>query len=99
VLPAAVEVAVYRIAQEAITNVLRHAQAQYCSIDILIQNHGLGLTIGDDGIGYQANFRSGVGLNSMRERAEELGGRIDFENQPQGGARVWAWLPLPGDEE
>jgi len=39
-----------------------------------------------------------LGLNSMRERAEELGGRIRFENQSEGGARVQAWLPLPEDE-
>jgi signal transduction histidine kinase len=99
VLPAAVEVAIYRIAQEAITNVVRHAQAQRCNVSILVQDHHLDLTIADDGKGHPANFRFGVGLNSMRERAEELGGHIDFDNQPAGGMRVQVWLPLPKDEE
>jgi signal transduction histidine kinase len=98
-LPAAVEVAVYRIAQEAITNVLRHSQAKCCNVSITIQNNHLDLLIADDGKGYPANFHFGVGLNSMRERAEELGGTIRFENQSQGGARVQVWLPLLGDEE
>jgi signal transduction histidine kinase len=98
-LPAAVEVAVYRIVQEAITNVIRHAQAQQCLVSITVHNHHLDLTITDDGPGFLPNVHFGVGLHSMRERAEELGGHIHFENQPQGGARVQMWLPLPGDEE
>ena len=98
-LPAAVEVAVYRIAQEAITNVIRHAQARHCSVTIAAHDHHLDLTIADDGTGYPADFHFGVGLNSMRERAEELGGTIHFENQSQGGARMQVWLPLPGDEQ
>jgi signal transduction histidine kinase len=98
-LPAAVEVAVYRIAQEAITNVLRHAQAKHCIVSIQTQDHHLDLTITDDGRGYPDDFHFGVGLKSMRERAEELGGTIRFENQLGGGARVQVWLPLPGDEE
>ena len=98
-LPAAVEVAVYRIAQEAITNVLRHAQAKRCIVSITTQDSQLGITITDDGTGYPDNFHFGVGLNSMRERAEELGGTIRFENQPQGGARVHVWLPLSGEDE
>jgi signal transduction histidine kinase len=98
-LPAAVEVAVYRIAHEAITNTVRHAHAQRCTVTILVQDHHLDLTIADDGRGYPADFRFGVGLNSMRERAEELGGTIRFENQPAGGAAVQVRLPLPGDEK
>jgi signal transduction histidine kinase len=98
-LPEAVEVAVYRITQEAITNVLRHAQAQHCTVSIAVQDHDLSLTIVDDGSGYPDNFHFGVGLNSMRERAEELGGTIRFENQPSGGACIQARLPLPGDDE
>lgn len=98
-LPAAVEVAVYRIAQEAITNVVRHAQAKHCTVSITTQDHRLDLTITDDGRGYPHDVHFGVGLSSMRERAEELGGTIRFENQTQGGARVQVWLPLPGDDE
>jgi signal transduction histidine kinase len=98
-LPAAVEVAVYRIAQEAITNALRHAWARNCSVSMTVQDHRLDLSIADDGPGFPAEFHFGVGLNSMRERAEELGGTIRFENQSTGGARVQVWLPLPGGEE
>jgi signal transduction histidine kinase len=98
-LPAAVEVAVYRIAQEAITNVIRYAHATQCIVSISVQSRHVDLTITDDGKGYPADFHFGVGLNSMRERAEELGGTISFENQAQGGTRVQVWLPLEGVEE
>lgn len=98
-LPAAVEVAVYRITQEALTNVIRHTPAQACYVTITVRDHHLDLSIVDDGPGFPSDVHFGVGLNSMRERAEELGGHIRFENQPQGGAQVQLWLPLPGDEE
>jgi signal transduction histidine kinase len=97
-LSAAVEVAVYRIAQEAITNVIRHTQAKTCRIGITAQHQHLELTITDDGPGFPPDVHFGVGLNSMRERAEELGGHLRFDNQPEGGARVQVWLPLPGEE-
>jgi signal transduction histidine kinase len=96
-LPAAAEVAAYRIALEALTNVIRHAQAKHCTVAFTLEGHHLNLVITDDGKGYPDGFRFGVGLNSMRERAEELGGTIRFENQPAGGAAVQVRLPLPGD--
>ena len=98
-LPAAVEVAVYRIALEAVTNVYRHAKAKSCAVTIAAQPHSLQLCIVDDGPGFPATLQRGVGLNSMQERAEELGGRFTFENQAAGGARVQVWLPLPGEEQ
>jgi signal transduction histidine kinase len=97
-LPAAIEVAVYRITQEAVTNVVRHARAAHCAVEISIQNQHLDLLISDDGRGFPANFYHGVGLSSMRERAEELSGLIDFKNHPTGGVLVQARLPLPGEE-
>ena len=87
-LPAAVEVAVYRITQEAIANVIRHAGASHCSVWINTQRKRLDLSITDDGVGFQPQFHHGVGLHSMRERAEELGGEIQFESPPGGGTRV-----------
>jgi signal transduction histidine kinase len=98
-LPAAVEVAAYRIAQEAITNAVRHAQARNCMVNLMVQNRRFDLTIADDGPGFPAEFHYGVGLNSMRERVEELGGQVRFTNPPEGGARVQVWLPLPGADE
>jgi two-component system NarL family sensor kinase len=96
-LPAAVELAAYRIAQEALTNVARHAQARTCFMR-LHADRGIGrlcLEVSDDGRGLPADVRSGVGLISMRERATELGGRCAIESGPQGGTRVWAELPIP----
>ncbi len=93
-LPAAVEVATYRIVQEALTNVMRHAQAQTCAVSIELKNGALSLEISDDGVGLNRDYRCGVGLNSMRERAEELGGQCVIEPAPSGGTRVKAELPF-----
>jgi signal transduction histidine kinase len=92
-LPAAIEVAAYRIAQEAITNIVRHANARTCIVSLGISN-GLCLDIRDDGCGLPEKPRFGVGLSSMRERAAELGGRCEIGQAPGGGTCVAAWLPL-----
>ena len=97
-LPAAVEVAVYRIAQEAITNVARHARARTCRIRISL-GKDLQLEIIDDGVGLPLDRHAGVGLTSMRERAAELGGSCEIEPMPTGGTRVLVRLPLPPSEE
>ena len=97
-LPAAVEVAVYRIAQEAITNVARHARARTCRIRISLGKE-LQLEIIDDGVGLSPDRHAGVGLTSMRERAAELGGSCVIEPMPTGGTRVLVRLPLPPSEE
>ena len=93
-LPAAVEVAAYRIVEEALTNVVRHAQARMCSVRLALAD-GLEIAIIDDGVGLPADRQAGVGLRSMRERAEELGGEVRIEPQPHGGTWVWARLPIP----
>jgi signal transduction histidine kinase len=93
-LPAAVEVAAYRIAQEALANVTRHAHARACRVRLAL-NGGLDLEIKDDGIGLAAGHPAGVGLHSMRERAGELGGSFSVDTAPDGGARVVVHLPLP----
>ncbi|HEY9528741.1 MAG TPA: GAF domain-containing sensor histidine kinase, partial [Anaerolineales bacterium] len=94
-LPAAVEVAVYRIAQEALTNVIRHAEAHNCHIYLRADESAglLCLEIQDDGKGLSIKRRAGVGLNSMRERAEELGGMLTFTSIPTGGTLLRARLP------
>jgi two-component system, NarL family, sensor kinase len=92
-LPAAVEVAAYRIALEAITNVSRHAKARHCSVRLSLVGD-LCLEVIDDGRGLPDEVRAGVGLISMRERAEELGGTCRTEALPQGGTEVMARLPV-----
>ncbi|HEX9438121.1 MAG TPA: GAF domain-containing sensor histidine kinase, partial [Roseiflexaceae bacterium] len=93
-LPAAVEVATYRIVQEALTNVARHARARTCVIRLDV-SEGLRLEIADDGIGLLAEGGAGVGLRSMHERAAELGGTCLIETKPHGGTHVLVRLPLP----
>ncbi len=93
-LPAAVEVAAYRIALESFTNIIKHAEASACQIKIKIENRSLLLEISDNGKGLSAESRAGVGRTSMHERAAELGGECVIENIPTGGTRVSARLPI-----
>ena len=93
-LPAAVDVAAYRIVQEALTNVVRHAQAHLCTVQLTVRD-GLDVEVTDDGVGLPGARHIGVGLTSMRERAAELGGTCSVEPAPGGGTRVRAHLPLP----
>src|SRR5262249_33844314 len=93
-LAAAVEVAAYRIVVEALANVVRHAQARTCRIRLKM-TEALYLEVDDDGVGLPSTRPVGVGLRSMRERAEELGGACLVKVAPDGGTRVWARLPLP----
>jgi signal transduction histidine kinase len=92
-LPAAVEVAAYRIALEALTNIVRHAQARTCRISLTVSDD-LVLDIEDDGRGLPDSLKAGIGLLSMRERAAELGGICVIEARSEGGMRVRARLPL-----
>ncbi|MFZ2359682.1 MAG: sensor histidine kinase, partial [Anaerolineae bacterium] len=92
-LPAAVEVAAYRIAQEALTNVARHANAQQCGLRLWHADECLCLEVRDDGRGLPDDVRSGVGLHAMQERAAELGGTCTVESGPAGTV-VLARLPL-----
>jgi signal transduction histidine kinase len=95
-LPAAVEVACYRIVQEALANVVRHARASHCSIRILLDEEAgaLKVEVEDDGRGIQRGARAGVGMISMRERTEELGGRCIVKPLAGGGTLVEALLPF-----
>jgi signal transduction histidine kinase len=95
-LPAAVEVAAYRIALEAMTNVSRHAGARHCCVRLSLPDD-LCLEVTDDGRGLPNRVQAGVGLNSMRERAEELGGMCIAEVLPHGGTGITAHLPLSSE--
>jgi signal transduction histidine kinase len=92
-LRAAVEVAAYRITMEAMTNVARHANARHCQVQLSV-GHRLCLEIDDDGCGIPAGVRAGVGMASMRERAEELGGTCSIAAIPSGGTCVTVHLPV-----
>jgi len=92
-LPAAVEVAAYRIVQEALTNVVRHAQAQSCSVRLRLGN-ALDVEVRDDGVGLPSGGRAGVGLTSLRERTAELGGTCQIDSAPGRGTCIRARLPL-----
>jgi signal transduction histidine kinase len=91
-LPAAVEVACYRIVQEAITNVVRHAHARNCIVHLACEEQ-LTIEVIDDGQGLPPAYHQGVGLTSMRERAEELGGRWLIEPGPDGGTCIRVQIP------
>ncbi|HSB90801.1 MAG TPA: GAF domain-containing sensor histidine kinase [Anaerolineales bacterium] len=91
-LPAAVEVAAYRIVMEALTNVARHSQARMCQIHFRL-NDQVHIEVVDDGVGLPAQHRAGVGIASIRERVAELGGSCTIESPPEGGTRVVATLP------
>jgi two-component system NarL family sensor kinase len=93
-LPAAVEVAAYRIAQEAVTNVARHANAHHCHVQLRVGSR-LELEIVDDGVGLPVAFQAGVGLSSMEERTAELGGEFRVMGRPGTGTKVVAKIPLP----
>jgi len=94
-LPAAVEVAAYRIVTEAMTNAARHAGATSIKIRLALSDDGsLNVEVSDDGTGPPSSWKAGFGLISMRERAVELGGSCEAGPAPDGGGRVTASLPL-----
>jgi two-component system NarL family sensor kinase len=92
-LPAAVETALYRVACEALTNVVRHARARSCRLDLHGAPGQVVLRVEDDGDGFGLAAQTGVGLRSMRERAAELGGRLTLA-RAESGAIVELCLPL-----
>ena len=97
-LPAAVEVAAYRIGCEAVLNAVRHASATTCVVTLRGGDGGLALTVVDDGGGLPGDAAAHVGLRSMRERAEELGGTItvDRNGRSRNGGQCLAALPRMG---
>lgn len=92
-LPAAIEVAAYRITVEGMMNVVRHAAATTCRVSVGIADDQLRIDVSDDGIGMTA-ADSGVGLRAMRERAEEVGGDVTIEPSAMSGTHLLARLPV-----
>jgi signal transduction histidine kinase len=93
-LPAAVEVAALRIALEGLTNAARHSRASCARVGVSLDGDALIVSVADDGVGLAPDAKPGVGLASMRERADELGGSLSIETPVGGGTKVLARLPL-----
>jgi signal transduction histidine kinase len=96
-LPAAVEEALYRIAQEALNNVLKHAHARQITVQLRQGPARLSMEICDDGVGFDpatTGAGGGLGLRGMAERAAQLGGTFTIESAPGGGTRIYAEVAL-----
>jgi two-component system, NarL family, sensor kinase len=95
----ALNTALFRIAQEALTNIVRHAHPSHATVDLRLSEHAVTLSIADDGRGFDiarvhADARRGIGLRNMRERLDALGGMLSIASQP-GRTVVVAHVPLP----
>jgi signal transduction histidine kinase len=97
-LPEIVEISAYRIVTEALTNASRHAQADNCTVMLCLEEtkggDRLRLEIFDDGIGISDHVANGVGVSSMKQRAEEIGGVFRLQSSPNDGTNVIAELPI-----
>ncbi|GAC1429970.1 MAG: hypothetical protein NVSMB65_03440 [Chloroflexota bacterium] len=96
-VPYAVKEALYRIAQEALHNTVKHARARHVEVRLASHAHGLVLEVWDDGVGFDphAAFPGHLGLRTMRERAAQLGGTLQVESSQGHGTRICAEIPLP----
>ena len=93
-VPAAVEVALYRVVQEAVTNVVKHAAATRARIAVAVCGNEVRLDVTDNGAGGARTRAGGVGLAGMRDRVEEIGGTLRLSSRPGGGTTVAVVLPL-----
>ena len=101
-LPLRIEVCLFRIAQEAITNIQRHSGASHGSVVVLRQQHDITLLVEDNGRGFEPSvlFKKGdrcLGLVGMRERAALLGGKVVIESVPGKGTTIRVTIPIDGD--
>jgi two-component system NarL family sensor kinase len=101
-LPDALNTALFRIAQEALTNIVRHSHAENATLDLRLSEHAVTLSIADNGCGFdiervQADARRGIGLRNMRERLDALEGTLSIASQPHRTV-VTAQVPLPRAE-
>ena len=90
---AAAAEALFRVAQEALTNVARHAGAAAVTVALCAADDGWRLTVEDDGRGLAADAGGGLGLVGARERVEQVGGYLDVGSGASGGACLLAWVP------
>ena len=93
-LPAEVETALYRLVQEALTNVIKHSRARHVSILLVRKANSVSAVIEDDGVGFTEPSKDGIGLIGMRERVGLLDGRLEIESRPDHGTTIVAEVPL-----
>ncbi len=99
-LPPPIELVLYRVAQEALTNVAKHADARHVEVELVVKDSRVTLTIADDGVGFEVDrFRrtpslAGVGLLGMRERVAYYHGELDIRSRPNAGVRIRVGIPL-----
>lgn len=94
-LPSNMAIQVFRVIQECLTNILRHAEAQQVRINLMIDDNRLRLTVEDDGRGCELDqIQHGFGLRGMQERIRSLGGELQVVSAPSAGMRIAAWVPL-----
>jgi signal transduction histidine kinase len=103
-LALSVENEVFRIGQEALANVVRHAEATHAALDLRYHPDGLTLTVSDNGIGFQATdanlpAKGHFGLQGMRERADQINGTLNVESSPKNGTTVMLSVRLPNGKE
>ena len=94
-VPSTVDLAAYRIVQESLTNVVRHARAPHVEVTVAYDHDAIKLRVADDGIGPAPGPDAGQGVTGMRERATSLGGWLTAGKGEDGGFAVHAWLPMP----
>jgi signal transduction histidine kinase len=93
-LPPEVETALYRLVQEALTNVVKHSRARHVSISLVRRASSVSAVIEDDGVGFRESSGEGLGLIGMRERVGLLDGRLEIESRPDHGTTIMAEVPL-----
>jgi signal transduction histidine kinase len=96
-LPREVALCIYRVAQEALRNIARHAKASIVQLSLALKDGGLLLAVSDNGSGFEPGVqtRPSLGHASMRERIRLLGGRLEIRSTLGGGTTVVAWVPIP----
>jgi signal transduction histidine kinase len=98
-VPSNVAICLFRVAQEALRNVVRHAQARNVEVSLKTKEGGITLAVRDDGKGLTdpgVDARASLGLVSMRERVRLVGGNLHIQSRPNEGTSVIAWVPMPG---
>ncbi len=95
-LPPLLQATLYRVLQEALTNVARHAGARSVSIRLVRDAGAVDLRVQDDGVGFESGDGGRLGLRGMRERAALLGGSVVVESQPGAGTTITAHIPVQG---